>query len=48
MYYVLAHKPGGQPIGALDRIAGKAAKLVRRLMPKFGEAKARAAAADAA
>jgi lipopolysaccharide export system permease protein len=48
MYYVLAHKPGGQPIGALDRIAGKAAKLVRRLMPKFGDAKAREAAPDAA
>lgn len=48
MYYVLAHKPGGQPIGALDLIAGKAAKLARRLMPKFGDAKAREAAPDAA
>ena len=29
MYYVLAYKPGGQPIGALERFAGKAAKIVR-------------------
>ena len=34
MYHVLAHRPGGQPIGALERFAGKAGKLVRRLMPK--------------
>ncbi|HEY6048199.1 MAG TPA: LPS export ABC transporter permease LptF [Sphingomicrobium sp.] len=38
MYYVLAFKPGGQPIGALERFAAKAAKLARGLMPKFGEA----------
>jgi lipopolysaccharide export system permease protein len=40
MYYVLAFKPGGQPIGALDRYAGKAAKLVRGLLPKFGNSNA--------
>ncbi len=41
MYYVLAYKPGGQPIGALDRISGKAVKLVRGLMPDFGESRGR-------
>ena len=34
MYHVLAHKPGGQPIGALDRGAAKISRLVRRLMPQ--------------
>lgn len=34
MYHVLAHKPGGQPIGALDRGAAKISQLVRRLVPK--------------
>ena len=34
MYHVLAHKPGGQPIGALDRGAAKISQLVRRLMPQ--------------
>ena len=34
MYHVLAHKPGGQPIGALERAADRAARLVRGLMPK--------------
>jgi lipopolysaccharide export system permease protein len=40
MYYVLAYKPGGQPIGALEHFAGKAAKIVRGMMQKFGEARA--------
>lgn len=31
MYYTIAFVPGGQPIGALDRFAGKAVKSVRRL-----------------
>jgi lipopolysaccharide export system permease protein len=31
MYYTIAFVPGGQPIGALDRVAGKAAKAVRKL-----------------
>ena len=34
MYHVLAHKPGGQPIGALDRAATKVSRFVRRLMPQ--------------
>jgi lipopolysaccharide export system permease protein len=31
MYYTIAYVPGGQPIGALDRVAGKAFKAVRNL-----------------
>lgn len=31
MYHTLAHKPGGQPIGALERVFGKAAAAVRGL-----------------
>ncbi|MEO7634810.1 MAG: LPS export ABC transporter permease LptF [Sphingomicrobium sp.] len=38
MYHVLAHRPGGQPIGALDRAATRVARLVRRLMPRPREA----------
>jgi lipopolysaccharide export system permease protein len=38
MYHVLAHKPGGQPIGALEWFFAKTAKSVRSLMPRFGEA----------
>ncbi len=38
MYHVLAHRAGGQPIGALDRAAAKAGQIVRRMMPKAGEA----------
>jgi lipopolysaccharide export system permease protein len=38
MYYVLAHKPGGQPIGALEWFFAAAAKRVRGLMPKLKEA----------
>jgi len=34
MYHVLAHKPGGQPIGALERGAAKAWRSVRSLFPK--------------
>jgi lipopolysaccharide export system permease protein len=37
MYYVLAYKPGGQPIGALERYAGKAAKAIKGLLPRFGD-----------
>jgi lipopolysaccharide export system permease protein len=32
MYYTLAHKPGGQPIGALERLFARIAKLVGRLL----------------
>jgi lipopolysaccharide export system permease protein len=38
MYHVLAHRPGGQPIGALEWFATRTARRVRSLMPKFGEA----------
>ena len=34
MYHVLAHRPGGQPIGALERAASQVAKSFRRLLPK--------------
>lgn len=34
MYHVLAHRPGGQPIGALERGFAKAGQLVRRLLPR--------------
>jgi len=33
MYWTLAHKPGGQPIGALERMFGKLGKLVRFRRP---------------
>ena len=32
MYWTLAHKPGGQPIGALERVFSKAAKAIGRLV----------------
>jgi lipopolysaccharide export system permease protein len=34
MYHVLAHKPGGQPIGALEWFFAGIAKRVRGMMPK--------------
>jgi lipopolysaccharide export system permease protein len=34
MYHVLAHRPGGQPIGALDAGFAKLGKLVRKLIPQ--------------
>jgi lipopolysaccharide export system permease protein len=34
MYHVLAHRPGGQPIGALERFFGGIAKLFRSLLPR--------------
>jgi len=34
MYHVLAHRPGGQPIGTLERAASRVAKAIRRLLPK--------------
>ena len=36
MYRTLATKPGGQPIGSLERAAGKAGKAIRGLLPQFG------------
>jgi lipopolysaccharide export system permease protein len=38
MYHVLAHRPGGQPIGALERFFAKTAKLARGMIPKRPEA----------
>ncbi|MEA2351524.1 MAG: lipopolysaccharide export system permease protein [Thermoleophilaceae bacterium] len=32
MYWTLAYKPGGQPIGALERVSSKLAKLLGRLL----------------
>ena len=34
MYHVLAHKPGGQPIGALERAFAKIGRGVRSLLPQ--------------
>jgi lipopolysaccharide export system permease protein len=34
MYHVLAHRPGGQPIGTLERNFAKLTKSVRRMLPK--------------
>ena len=36
MYHVIAHRPGGQPIGALEAAFARIAKLVRKLLPKSG------------
>jgi lipopolysaccharide export system permease protein len=38
MYHVLADRPGGQPIGALERFFALAAKWIRGLFPKPREA----------
>jgi lipopolysaccharide export system permease protein len=38
MYHVLAHRPGGQPIGALEWFFAAIAKRVRGMMPKPKEA----------
>jgi len=32
MYWVLAHRPGGQPIGALERAAAKVGKVIGRVL----------------
>jgi len=34
MYHVIAHHPGGQPIGALEAAFAKLGKLVRKLLPR--------------
>ena len=34
MYHVLAHRPGGQPIGALERFFSKIASVVRSMLPR--------------
>ena len=38
MYHVLAHKPGGQPIGALEWFFAATAKRIRGMMPRPREA----------
>ena len=38
MYHVLAHKPGGQPLGALEWFFAGLAKRIRGMMPKLKEA----------
>lgn len=40
MYYIAAHVPGGQPIGALEKFAEKAGKMLRKLF-RFGRRKSR-------
>ena len=35
MYYMLAHVPGGQPIGALERVASKVGQRIRGLIRIF-------------
>jgi lipopolysaccharide export system permease protein len=34
MYHVIAHRPGGEPIGALDRVFTKAGRFLRSLLPR--------------
>lgn len=36
MYHVIAHRPGGQPIGALEAAFAQIAKRVRKLLPRSG------------
>ena len=43
MYYTIAHVPGGQPIGALERVAAKAAQKLRGLLSMFQRDKTRPA-----
>ncbi|WP_326915256.1 LPS export ABC transporter permease LptF [Sphingopyxis chilensis] len=43
MYYTIAHVPGGQPIGALERVAAKAAQKIRGLLSMFQRDKIRQA-----
>ncbi|HWH22867.1 MAG TPA: LPS export ABC transporter permease LptF [Allosphingosinicella sp.] len=42
MYWTLAHKPGGQPIGALERAFAKIGKAVGRILRPRGAARATA------
>jgi lipopolysaccharide export system permease protein len=34
MYHVIAHRPGGQPIGALEAAFAKIGKTIRKMMPR--------------
>jgi lipopolysaccharide export system permease protein len=47
MYWTLAHRPGGQPIGALERVFAKVGKMVGRLLD-VGGGRRRRRLADAA
>ena len=38
MYHVLAHRPGGQPIGALEWFFSKTVRRIRALLPRLREA----------
>jgi lipopolysaccharide export system permease protein len=42
MYHVLAHRPGGQPIGALERFFAKGARFARSMLPRRRQAEAEA------
>ena len=42
MYHVLAHRPGGQPIGALERFFARIASFARSMIPRRGQAAAEA------
>jgi lipopolysaccharide export system permease protein len=44
MYHVIAHRPGGQPIGALEAAFTKLGKAVRGLLPRRHHAEIEAAA----
>jgi lipopolysaccharide export system permease protein len=38
MYHVLAHRPGGQPIGALERFSAKTVRTLRSMIPMTRQA----------
>ncbi len=38
MYHVIAHKPGGQPIAALEKMFARFARAIRGLLPRAGRA----------
>jgi lipopolysaccharide export system permease protein len=37
MYHVIAHHPGGQPIGALEWAASRSWRFVKGLIPRRAE-----------
>lgn len=41
MYYTIAYQPGGQPIGALERVAGSIGKSLTRLIDRSASARRR-------
>ena len=43
MYHVLAHRPGGQPIGALERAASRVGKTLRGMIVRVRDARAQPA-----